>query len=825
MSVQQTVPQAEDIDLGSLGRAVWRAKGWIFGLAGLVGVTTFVVLSMVRPLYTSETRILIENDVSPFARAATDDRNAQREALNEQAVESQVQVLTSRDLALEVVKQLDLVNNPAFAKDAGTPLLAGLLDRLGLGASDKSKEERAADAFQDHLSVYVLTKSNVIAVNYTSGDPRLAAKAANALAEAYLSWQRHAKLLQTKDATTWLSTQIEELRKKVADSEAAVERFRSSHGLDEGTNNIPLNAQQLSELNSQLILAKAQRSEAEARARLIREMLEDNADIDATPEVLRSELITRLIEQRAQVQRQLAELSATLLPSHPRMQQLSSELADIRMQIRQEAGKIAQGLENEAEIASARESSLRDSLKEAQSQASGQSDAEIKLRALEREAKANRDLLESYLARYRDASTRHDMSAVPASATIVSRAHPATKPSFPKRGPMSALAAVATALLALAFVLSRELIGGEGRARPSAPAMAPVPVINREPSLPAPPPAGAKGANGLRAPRRQERRKEETEKETMSPIDLPNLDRRPTASSEALEEAWKGNSEGLPPAKGLFQRMREVLPNSGDRTLPETSLPHDLEPDLPPPNDLRSYLRRKAALQAEARKRPPQRKIEPRLKLKGTVGPVARSIDSVLGQIRARSAAGAPRAALVVPASSGLEANDEAIHIARALSRRERAVLVDLTRGPAAVSGPLGLPRAPGFTDLMAGRAGFEDVVQTDFESSLQVISAGNPHVKSEDERVDAERILEALSQVYDRLVLHIDRETLRKLEPALAGRLQLVVAVIAPGDLKTGETLVGELTALGCQVVPYEQTNGEHRPRRIGFFGRAAAV
>ena len=102
-----------------------------------------------------------------------------------------------------------------------------MLDRFGLGGSDKSKEEKAADAFEEHLSVYVLTKSNVIAVNYTSGDPQLASKAANTLAEAYLSWQRHAKLLQTKDATTWLSSQIEELRKKVAGSEAAVEKFRS----------------------------------------------------------------------------------------------------------------------------------------------------------------------------------------------------------------------------------------------------------------------------------------------------------------------------------------------------------------------------------------------------------------------------------------------------------------------------------------------------------------------------------------------------------------------------------------------------------------------
>jgi len=338
-------PVTEDIDFATLGRAVWRAKGWIAGLAILAGIVTFVGLSMMRPLFTSEARILIQNDESAFTRPESDQgRDQQVVALDEQAVQSQVQVLTSRDLAVEVVKALDLTNNPEFAKDAGVSLLRRFLNRMGLGrGSPKSEEEKAATAFAEHLSVFQLTKSSVIAVEYTSGDSPLAAEAANKLADAYINWQRDAKLEQTKDATAWLSTQIEVLRAKVAESEAAAEQFRSSQGLFAGSNNVTLNAQQLSELNSQVILANAQKSEAEARARLIKQMLADNGDINATPEVLKSELIGRLIDQRVQVQRQLAELSATLMPSHPRIKQLTSELADVRSQIRDEAAKIVQG--------------------------------------------------------------------------------------------------------------------------------------------------------------------------------------------------------------------------------------------------------------------------------------------------------------------------------------------------------------------------------------------------------------------------------------------------------------------------------------------------
>jgi tyrosine-protein kinase Etk/Wzc len=451
---------ADDIDLATLGAALWRAKGWILGLAIGAGLVTFIGLSMMRPLYTSEARILVQNEESVFTRPTGERTLEPRSTLDEQAVQSQVQVLTSRDLILQVVKDLDLTNNAAFAKDAGETMLGRLLKQIGLErGTPESREERAANALADHLDVFQLSKSSVIAVEYTSGDPALAAEIANKLADVYIGWQRTAKIEQTKDATAWLDAQIKALRKATASSEEAVESFKADEGLYAGSNNITLNAQQLSELNSQLILASAQESEARARAKLIKQMLADNGDINATPEVLKSQLIINLIEQRVTVQRQLAELSATLLPSHPRIQQLRSELADVRAQIRDEAGKVVKSLENEAQVAAAREASLKASLNAAKTKSAGLSDAEVKLRALEREAKANRDLLESYLARYRDASARHDMGAVPAQAAIVSRAHASVLPSFPKRGPLTLLVMAATALLALAYTLARELIG------------------------------------------------------------------------------------------------------------------------------------------------------------------------------------------------------------------------------------------------------------------------------------------------------------------------------------------------------------------------------
>ncbi len=471
MTNSASAPPADDIDLRSLGTALWRAKGRIIALSLLAGVVTFIALSMMRPLYTSEARILVQNEETAFTRPTTEESAVSyRTTLDEQAVQSQVQVLNSRDLILQVVKDLDLTQNTAFARDAGGTLIHRLLGAIGIGASlRESPEERAANTIAKNLEVYQLSNSSVIAIEYTSGDPKLAAEIANKLADVYIGWQRDEKIAQTKDATAWLDAQIKALRKATAESEAAVETFKASEGLYSGSNNITLNAQQLSELNSQLILAEAQESEAQARAQLIKKMLSTSGDIDATPEVLNSQLVINLIEQRVLVQRQLAELSATLLPSHPRIQQLRSELADVRAQIRTEAQKVVQSLENQAQIAAAREESLRASLNAAKSRTAGQSEAGVKLRALEREAKANRDLLESYLARYRDASARHDIGAVPAQAAIVSRAHASVLPSFPRRGPITLLIVAATALLSIGTVLAKSIIVGGAPQRPQRP--------------------------------------------------------------------------------------------------------------------------------------------------------------------------------------------------------------------------------------------------------------------------------------------------------------------------------------------------------------------
>ena len=260
-------------------------------------------------------------------------------------------------------------------------------------------EERVLAAYYDRLTAYAIDKSRVIAIEFQSADPELAARVANMIAEKYLSLQQVAKQDQARSAGQWLSGELEKLRGKVSEAEAKVEDYRAKSNLFVGSNNTSLVNQQLTELSSQVSAARAQKADAEARARLIRDALRTGQSLDSS-DVANSELIRRLSEQRVTLRAQLAEQSSTLLPQHPRIKEMRAQIADLDQQIRAEGERLVRSLESEAKVAGARLETLSANLDQFKRQTASTSDQDVQLRALEREAKAQRDLFESYLAKY-----------------------------------------------------------------------------------------------------------------------------------------------------------------------------------------------------------------------------------------------------------------------------------------------------------------------------------------------------------------------------------------------------------------------------------------
>jgi succinoglycan biosynthesis transport protein ExoP len=448
-----------DIDLRALGHALMRQRGWIIVPTVLAAVLSVAAVNLVTPRYKSEARILVDGRENVFLRP-NGERNEERNALDPEAVTSQVQLLLSRDLAREIIKKNKLAERPEF-----DPILQGfsplrsLLALFGIGRDPFSltPEERVLDAYFERFTAYAVDKSRVIVIEFQSRDPDLAARVANSIAEGYLILQQGARQEQAKSASQWLSGEIDSLRKKVAEAESRVEDFRSKSSLFVGTNNTTLSNQQMGELNTQLNNARALKSDAESKARLIREMLQSGKPIEAS-EVLNSELTRRLSEQRVTLRAQLAEQSSTLLDGHPRIKELKAQLADLDRQLREEASKLSRALDNDARIAGGRVEGLSASLDQLKKQATSTNGQDVQLRALEREAKAQRDLLESYLAKYREANTRENIDAAPADGRIISRATVSNTPAYPKKLPIVLIATLATLMLSAGAVATGELL-------------------------------------------------------------------------------------------------------------------------------------------------------------------------------------------------------------------------------------------------------------------------------------------------------------------------------------------------------------------------------
>jgi polysaccharide biosynthesis transport protein len=484
-AVDQYAVQDSDLDMRSLGLALWRRKHWVIWPTLLVAIAAGITVNLLTPRYKSEARIVYDGRENVFLRPdAERSLNQDRGPADPEALTDQVQTVLSRQLALEVIGELKLNELPEFDPVLrGTSLVRHVLSLAGIARNllAMTPEERVLESWNDRLTAYAVEKSRVIVIEFQSSDPMLAARITNAIAAAYLRRQQEVRQEQTRGAGVWLANEIDKLRPKVAEAEAKAETFRSNTNLLVGTNNTTLSNQQLGEFNAQLNAARGQMADAETRARIIRDMLRKGEAIESS-DVVNSELIRRLSEQRVTLRAQLAEQSSTLLDGHPRIKELKAQIADLDRQIRAEAEKLIRSLENEAHIASARVDALSANLDVLKKQASSTNGQDVQYRALEREAKAQRDLLESYLAKYRETTARDSIGSAPPDAKIISSAIVSNTPAFPKKLPIVAVATLIAFVLCAGLVTTSELMRAVA---------APRPMTAREPKFaePAEPPA------------------------------------------------------------------------------------------------------------------------------------------------------------------------------------------------------------------------------------------------------------------------------------------------------------------------------------------------
>ena len=485
--------QDVDIDLGQLVRAVWERRLKVVAITLIGAGVAFAGAKMIAPKYRGETRLLIEQRAPAFANTQTSDATA-GPLLDELNIASQVQLLQSADLIKKVINSEKLYELPEFDEAANGSALTDILVALHLkkNPAENPPEERVIDAFTERLQVFQVPGSRVIGINFTSKDPKLAARIPNAMASVYLATQSGAKLASNSEATRWLEPEIESLRQKVNDAEQKVAEYRAQHGLlpTNGGSNFP--TQQLNDISAELTRVRGEKANAEARAQAVRNALSSGEASDTLPDIMNSQSMQRLKGTESGLQSQISDLSTSLLNNHPRLRSLRAQLADIKTQIRAETQKILTSIENESKVADLRATELERQSGALQQNSAKAGEDEVGLNALQREANAQRQLLETYLVRYREAASRADSNSSPADARVVSKAIQPVDPYFPKVVPIVIVAAFATLIITSIVIMLAELFSGRAL-RPVGPAL-PVARIEEEETIVVAAPAKTKRA-------------------------------------------------------------------------------------------------------------------------------------------------------------------------------------------------------------------------------------------------------------------------------------------------------------------------------------------
>lgn len=485
--IDVTPEPVDDVNLRDVLDRLRRRWKIIAGIVCVVVLATFGFLLVATPSYTAKGQLLIDNRANQVTNMRSVVVGPTADITD---VPNEAEILKSRILAGLVVEKLNLADDPEFNlvlkaeemqklpalqrfKDDVMDKVTSILrpEPEEIAAADKSDESKNEEwfekieidparahineAFLRNLTVRSAQRTRVIDIEFSSRDPMKAAKVVNELMRSYLENQVQYQTRGMQKATERLEKIVAELKDEVFLAENAVQDFRSKSRLIEakGTS---VTGQQLAELNSQLVQARAEEAAATARLGQVSRLLKVPGSMAAAPDVLNSPIVLRLKEREADLQREMSDLSTRYGPKHPKMIKIRAELRDMRAKMKDETNKVVEGLSNEVAVARAKLAALKGGLGKLENEAIDMNQQEIKLRELEREAASKRELHQTFLIRLRETSARKEM--IEPVARIVSYAEPPRAPSFPKKSKTLAIATMLSGLFAVGVALLLEAL-------------------------------------------------------------------------------------------------------------------------------------------------------------------------------------------------------------------------------------------------------------------------------------------------------------------------------------------------------------------------------
>jgi polysaccharide biosynthesis transport protein len=702
-----------NIGLADVLRGMLRRVPLILAFLVIGAILGTLINTFIKPRYVAEATLIIEQPANPATPVGTAGTNTiqqipQRvEPVTDRDIAAQINIISSTETANLVVKQLNLASRTEFSelKEQGT--LQSLLTSWGFreDVNRLSPERRILSRLEEGASVYQYPGSNLIVIKYTASDPQLAADIANSWAKAFIMSSEDKQIGSAGRNREWLARQIEDLRGKVSESEREAESFRAQSGLIKGERDT-LSTQEISELNTQITLANNLKSEADAKLKEIKSVLSRKGAVETSTDVINSPTVQQLSEKLVAARSKLTEVSATYLEKHPRNIAARKDVSDLERQIRREALKVVDSLDGQAKIAGSRVATLENQLSELKKTAASENLDEVRLRELERNAAANRTLLESLLVRYAEANAVRTVAPMVGVARLIQEARVPNQVSFPKRGPVLLLASLAGLGLGLGLAFLLSLLSATQR---------PVPAQNFAQSSRALP-------------------QTYVSQQPQSPHIEPNFIQPQSTYQSAPEIPVPPPAPSIHVANGP-NPVR--VPSLFEQQVPPAPLP--VPEDAQPPVSSGSQL-----ISVEALK------------------PVEKPVDVVsyiVETIETEIAKGTrPRISFSRIAGEPLDGAGAALATARAIAAKGRKVLViDADSENLGVQTILGLANATGISDAALGKASFTRTITRDPDSKVHImrygLSGGEEGVRAMAEKLPA--MLRGLDSIYDVVILH----------------------------------------------------------------------
>lgn len=403
----------------------------IVSIAGAALLLVVIYLLTAAPMYTASSRILMDTRQTQVLDKDTGIPNT---LIDPGFVDSQVEILTSDDLILTIVRSMQLSKDPEFI-GSNTGVMRTIFDAIAYlfgsdGPSSVEQLERTAvGALKRNLKVERVLTTYVLSVSFRSLSADKAARITNALSDAYIVGALEAKYQSTKRAGEWLQQRSAELREQATAADRAVQAFKAENNIV-GTSRGLMSEQQLTDVNTQLIQARAATAEAKARLDRIEAISDKDLAQPTVTDAINNTVITRLRAQYLDLAAQYADWSNRYGKNHQAATNLASRMEEMRKSIADEVKRIADSYRSEYEIAKSRENSLESNMNNLVSQAGSSGQAQVKLRNLESAADTYRNLYNNFLEKLQQATQKESFPI--SEARVISTAVKPDRKSSPK---------------------------------------------------------------------------------------------------------------------------------------------------------------------------------------------------------------------------------------------------------------------------------------------------------------------------------------------------------------------------------------------------------